>query len=49
MGKHLYAVAAILLATLIFLTGNGLLGTVTPVRAHLEGFSDLAIGFMGSA
>jgi MFS family permease len=49
MGKHIYAVAAILLATLIFLTGNGLLGTVTPVRAHLEGFSDLAIGFMGSA
>ena len=49
MGKHIYPVAAILLATLIFLTGNGLLGTVTPVRAHLEGFSDLAIGFMGSA
>ena len=49
MGKHLYPVAAILLATFIFLTGNGLLGTVTPVRAHLEGFSDLAIGFMGSA
>lgn len=49
MGKQLYAVAAILLATFIFLTGNGLLGTVTPVRAHLEGFSDLAIGFMGSA
>ena len=38
MGKHIYPVAAILLATLIFLTGNGLLGTVTPVRAHLEGF-----------
>jgi len=49
MGKQIYAVAAILLATLIFLIGNGLLGTVTPVRAHLEGFSDLAIGFMGSA
>ncbi len=49
MGKHLYPVAAILLATFIFLTGNGLLGTVTPVRAHLEGFSDVAIGFMGSA
>jgi len=49
MGRHLYPVASILLATLIFLTGNGLLGTVTPVRAHLEGFSDLAIGIMGSA
>lgn len=49
MGKHLYPIVAILLATFIFLTGNGLLGTVTPVRAHLEGFSDLAIGFMGSA
>ncbi|HTO41074.1 MAG TPA: MFS transporter [Rhizomicrobium sp.] len=49
MGRHLYPVAAILLATLVFLTGNGLLGTVTPVRAHLDGFSDLAIGIMGSA
>ncbi len=49
MGKQIYSVAAILLATLIFLTGNGLLGTLTPVRAHLENFSDLAIGFMGSA
>ncbi len=29
--------------------GNGLIGTLTPVRAHLDGFSDLAIGAMGSS
>jgi MFS family permease len=34
---------------LIFLIGSGLLGTVTPVRAHLAGFSDLLIGIIGSA
>ena len=49
MIPQLRSIAAILFATLIFLIGNGLLGTLIPVRAHLEGFSTLAIGFIGSA
>ncbi|MDE2134836.1 MAG: MFS transporter [Alphaproteobacteria bacterium] len=49
MIPQLASVAAILSSTLIFLVGNGLLGTLIPVRAHLEGFSTLAIGVIGSA
>jgi len=49
MRKQILSVAAILLSVLIFLTGNGLLGTLLPVRAHIAGFSDLAIGLIGSA
>src|SRR5436305_29823 len=43
------AVGAILLSTIIFLGGQGLTGTLLPVRAHLAHFSDFAIGMMGSA
>ncbi len=49
MTGALRSIAAILSSTLIFLVGNGLLGTLIPVRAHLEGFSTLAIGVIGSA
>jgi len=49
MMSKLSSIAAILFTTLIFLVGNGLLGTLIPVRAHLEGFSTLAIGVIGSA
>ena len=49
MKSQLSSIAAILLSTLIFLVGNGLLGTLIPVRAHLDGFSTLAIGVIGSA
>jgi MFS family permease len=49
MRQQLTSVGAILLSVLIFLVGSGLLGTVTPVRAHLGGFSDLVIGIIGSA
>ncbi|HET7336165.1 MAG TPA: MFS transporter [Rhizomicrobium sp.] len=49
MTKQILSIAAILLSTAIFLIGNGLMGTVTPVRANLDGFSDLAIGLIGSA
>jgi len=49
MGPQLASIAAILLTTLIFLVGNGLLQTLIPVRAHIEGFSTLAIGLIGSA
>jgi MFS family permease len=49
MMSKLSSIAAILFTTLIFLIGNGLLGTLIPVRAHLEGFSTFAIGVIGSA
>ncbi len=49
MKKQIAAIGSILGATLIFLIGNGLLGTLLPVRARLENFSDLAIGLIGSA
>ncbi len=49
MRQQLTSVGAILLSVLVFLMGTGLLGTVTPVRAHLGGFSDLTIGIIGSA
>jgi MFS family permease len=42
-------VAALLLGVAILLTGQGLQGTLLPVRAHLEDFSTLAIGLMGGA
>jgi MFS family permease len=43
------SVGAILLSTLLFLGGQGLTGTLLPVRAHLAHFSDFAIGLIGSA
>jgi MFS family permease len=49
MTRQLRSVAAILVSTVIFLIGNGLLGTLIPVRAHLAGFSDFAIGLIGSS
>jgi MFS family permease len=48
MGPQLYSIGAILLSTAFLLAGNGLIATLTPLRAHLEGFSDLEIGAMGS-
>ena len=48
MAPQLYSIGAILLSTAFLLLGNGLIGTLTPVRAHLEGFSNMAIGAMGS-
>lgn len=49
MTSQIRSVAAILLSTLVFLMGNGLLSTLIPVRAHISGFSDFAIGLIGSA
>jgi MFS family permease len=48
MTSQLRAVAAILLSVLIFLMGAGLLNTIIPVRANLEGFSNVVIGLIGS-
>ncbi|MDH3265380.1 MAG: MFS transporter, partial [Gammaproteobacteria bacterium] len=49
MKKHLAPVAALLISVSVLLTGQGLQGTLLPVRATLENFSTLAIGTMGAA
>lgn len=49
MIRFLSPVAPLLIGVAILLTGQGLQGTLLPVRANLEGFSTLAIGFMGGA
>jgi MFS family permease len=49
MIKQLQAVSAILFSVLIFLMGVGLLNTIIPVRANLDGFSNFTIGLIGSA
>ncbi len=49
MTKTIAPVAALLLSVAILLTGNGLQGTLLPVRAQMESFSTLDIGVLGSA
>jgi MFS family permease len=48
MKSQLHSIGAILLSTAFLLLGYGLTNTLVPLRAHLDGFSDLAIGAMGS-
>jgi MFS family permease len=49
MTKAVAPISALLLSVGILLTGNGLLGTLLPVRAQIEKFSSFEIGIMGSA
>jgi MFS family permease len=42
-------VAALLLSVFILLVGNGLQGTVLPIRANIEGFSAFSIGCIGGS
>ena len=49
MASALAPVAALLLSCAILLMGNGLQGTLLPVRGLLENFSDTDIGIMGAA
>lgn len=49
MIKVLAPVAALLLSVSILLTGQGLQGTLLPVRASLEAFTTVSIGIMGAA
>lgn len=42
-------IAALLLSVALLLMGNGLIGTLLPVRAGLEGFGSLNIGILGSS
>ena len=48
MASQLSSIRAILLSAALFLMGNGLTTTLTPLRAHLDGFSDFAVGILGS-
>ena len=43
------ALAALLSSVFLLIAGNALSGVLTPLRASLEGFPDLAIGLLGSA
>lgn len=49
MKRTLLSVSPLLIGVAILLTGQGLQGTLLPVRANMEGFSTLAIGLMGGA
>lgn len=49
MIRAIAPVTALLASVAILLMGNGLLGTLLPVRAQLEAFSAVSIGVLGSA
>ncbi len=49
MTAALLPVTALLLSVALLLMGNGLQGTLLPVRAQLESFSTLDIGVLGSS
>ena len=49
MLRLLAPVAPLLVGVAVLLIGQGLQGTLLPVRANLEGFSTLTIGLMGGA
>lgn len=49
MAKTLTSITALLLSVAFMLVGHGLQSTLMPVRANLEGFTDLAIGVMSSS
>lgn len=49
MGSQLYSVGAILFSAMFFLMGTGLIGTLTPLRADTDGYSALALGFLGAS
>jgi MFS family permease len=48
MKNALAPVAALLLSVSLLLTGQGLMGTLLPVRATIEGFSFVSIGTFGA-
>ena len=48
MPAALRAVVPLLAAVFILIAGNGIISTLVPLRATLEGFSQADIGFIGS-
>ena len=49
MKEALKPVSALLISVAILLTGQGLQGTLLPIRASAESFSTTSIGLMGAA
>ena len=49
MKDTLKPVTALLISVAILLTGQGLQGTLLPIRATLETFSTISVGIMGAA
>lgn len=49
MTKAFAPISALLVSVALLLMGNGLQGTLLPVRANIEAFSDTAIGILGSS
>jgi MFS family permease len=49
LSTALAPVSALLLSVSILLMGNGLQGTLIPVRANMEAFSSLSLGLLGTA
>ena len=49
MTKAFAPITALLLSVALLLMGNGLQGTLLPVRANLEAFSSIDIGVLGSS
>jgi len=49
MHMNLRPIASLLLGVAFLLAGNGLLFTLLPLRGQVDGFSALALGFIGSA
>lgn len=47
--KLIFAVLPVLIAVFIMIMGNGLLNTLIPYRATVEGFSPTTVGMIGSA
>lgn len=48
MAKTLNPIAALLLSVALMLLGHGLQATLLPVRADIEGFSEISVGVMSS-
>lgn len=49
MFGQMYFVGTILISATFFLVGNGLIATLTPLRADLDGYSALALGALGAS
>jgi len=49
MRKEIFLLGSILFSAAIFIAGNGLIGTLIPVRAALAEFSNGTLGLIGSA
>lgn len=49
MRATLLSISVLLISGFFMIIGNGIINTLIPLRAHLEGFSTITIGIIGSA